>query len=197
MSTASAAIGLGDRFIDVGPDHTFVSEIEWLAERGITRGCNPPANDRFCPDDVVTRGQMAAFLVRALGLVGSGNLEFVDDDESIFERDLNAAKAQRVFRGCNPPTNDRACPHDPITRGEMAAVIVRALDLPEVADDAFIDDELSVFEDDINALKAAGITVGCNPPDYNRYCPDRDLTRGEMAAFLYRSLKDVLDDSDG
>jgi hypothetical protein len=34
----------------------------------VTLGCNPPANDKFCPDDKVTRGQMAAFLTRALGL---------------------------------------------------------------------------------------------------------------------------------
>ncbi|VAV92897.1 hypothetical protein MNBD_ACTINO02-2304 [hydrothermal vent metagenome] len=33
---------------------------------GITLGCNPPDNDRFCPDNVVTREQMAAFLQRAL-----------------------------------------------------------------------------------------------------------------------------------
>src|SRR5690606_1831895 len=32
----------------------------------ISRGCNPPRNDRFCPDDYVTRRQMAAFLHRAL-----------------------------------------------------------------------------------------------------------------------------------
>jgi hypothetical protein len=29
-------------------------------------GCNPPVNDRFCPAQSVTRGQMAAFLNRAL-----------------------------------------------------------------------------------------------------------------------------------
>ena len=46
----------------------FEANIEALAEAGITRGCNPPLNDRFCPGDAVTRGQMAAFLVRALGL---------------------------------------------------------------------------------------------------------------------------------
>lgn len=34
----------------------------------MTSGCNPPANDRFCPDDLVLRGQMASFLGRALGL---------------------------------------------------------------------------------------------------------------------------------
>jgi hypothetical protein len=39
-----------------------------LAAAGVTNGCNPPSNDRFCPDSYVTRGQMAAFLVRAFGI---------------------------------------------------------------------------------------------------------------------------------
>lgn len=53
------------RFEDVPPDHQFFTEIEWMAAEGITRGCNPPANDLFCPEDVVTREQMAAFMYRA------------------------------------------------------------------------------------------------------------------------------------
>ena len=44
----------------------FEGDIEWLAATGITAGCNPPDNTLFCPDDPVTRGQMAAFLRRAL-----------------------------------------------------------------------------------------------------------------------------------
>ena len=46
---------------------TFEADIDRLATAGVTRGCNPPTNDMFCPDDFVTRGQMAAFLHRALG----------------------------------------------------------------------------------------------------------------------------------
>ena len=53
-------------FTDVPADHPFFTEIEWFAKQGITRGCNPPANDEFCPDDPVTREQMAVFLYRAL-----------------------------------------------------------------------------------------------------------------------------------
>jgi hypothetical protein len=49
-----------DRITDVPSSHTFHDDISWLADRGITRGCNPPANDEYCPDDSVTRGQMAA-----------------------------------------------------------------------------------------------------------------------------------------
>jgi hypothetical protein len=59
--------GVGSRFIDVPVGTLFFTEIEWLAGEGITKGCNPPLNDRFCPNEPVTRGQMAAFLNRALG----------------------------------------------------------------------------------------------------------------------------------
>ncbi len=45
----------------------FEADIEWLAAVGVTRGCNPPLNSLFCPEDPVTRAQMAAFLHRALG----------------------------------------------------------------------------------------------------------------------------------
>ena len=53
-------------------------------DAGITQGCNPPTNDLYCPNDRVTRGQMAAFLVRALGYTddGEGNV-FTDDDGSV------------------------------------------------------------------------------------------------------------------
>jgi len=52
------------QFDDVPSSHNFHSSISWLADTGITRGCNPPANDEFCPDDPVTRGQMSTFLQR-------------------------------------------------------------------------------------------------------------------------------------
>jgi hypothetical protein len=64
----------------------------------------------------------------------------------------------------------------------------RALDLPSPAIDAFTDDDDSIFQDDINALAAAGITRGCNPPANTHFCPTRTLTRGEVAALLHRLL---------
>ncbi len=107
----------------------FEADIEWLAATGVTRGCNPPTNDSFCPDDPVTRGQMAAFLHRALGdvLTPGAAVEFIDDDSSVFEADIEWLAATGVTRGCNPPTNDRFCPDDPVTREQMAAFLFRAL----------------------------------------------------------------------
>src|SRR5690606_17788115 len=166
--------------------HVFEADIEWLAAEGITRGCNPPIKDRFCPDDYVTRGQMAAFLVRALGYTdnGGGN-EFVDDNGTVFEGDIDRLATAGVTRGCNPPTNSRFCPDERVTRGQMAAFLVRALDLTgSDAGDRFGDDEGHVFESAMELLAAAGVTRGCNPPTNSRFCPDDYVTRGQMAAFL-------------
>jgi len=170
--------------------HLFAADITRLAESGITRGCNPPANTRFCPDDYVTRGQMAAFLVRAFGLPRpSSPPRFADTDGHLFAADVAALADAGVTRGCNPPRNDRFCPDAPVTRGEMAAFLVRALGLPPAPSrPAFRDMTSHVFASDAAALADAGITRGCNPPANDRFCPDRRVTRGEMAAFLVRSL---------
>jgi len=58
------AVYASHRFTDVPGSNTFHADIEWLKDNGITFGCNPPANTKYCPDDFVTRGQMAAFMKR-------------------------------------------------------------------------------------------------------------------------------------
>jgi hypothetical protein len=166
----------------------FEQDIDAIAAAGITKGCDPPANTRFCPDGRVTRGQMAAFIRRALGLPSSGTNFFVDDGDSIFEQDIDAIAAAGITKGCNPPANTRFCPDDLVTRGQMAAFLDRALGLPDSNGDFFVDDDLSIFEANIDAIAAAGITKGCNPPANTRFCPDDDVTRGQMAAFLRRAL---------
>jgi ligand-binding sensor domain-containing protein len=108
---------------------THEQSIDAIAAAGITRGCNPPLNDRFCPNRTVTRAEAAAFLRRALGLVATGGDWFGDDDGSIFEGDIDAIAAAGITRGCNPPLNDRFCPNRTVTRAEMATLLARGFDL--------------------------------------------------------------------
>ena len=116
-------------FSDVPDDHMFGTAVRALLAAGVTLGCNPPANDRYCPDQPVTRGQMAAFLTRGLHLEAGANTNFVDDDESVFQDDIERLAHAGITHGCNPPANDRYCPDRPITRAEMAAFLTRALTL--------------------------------------------------------------------
>lgn len=59
----AAVIAAGGSFTD-DDGSVFEPDIEWMAANGITFGCNPPANDNYCPNANVTRGQMAAFMHR-------------------------------------------------------------------------------------------------------------------------------------
>lgn len=71
----------------------------------------------------------------------------------------------------------------------MAAFLARAYALPGSATDYFVDDSSSQFEAAINKIASSGITLGCNPPTNDRFCPGDHVTRGQMAAFLKRAFE--------
>lgn len=104
---APIVVAASDRFTDVPSSNVFHDDISWLAQNGVTRGCNPPANDRFCPDDEVTRAQMSAFMRRlAEGeVVAAGTAktsQFATNAENLdsFSRNslLGAASGNQQFR---------------------------------------------------------------------------------------------------
>jgi hypothetical protein len=126
------ALELPDSPIDYFADdtgHTFDAAINKIAHAGITLGCDPPANTSFCPDDIMSRGQMAAMLARAFGLPTSGVDYFVDDTGHTFELAINKIAQDGITLGCNPPGNDRFCPDALVTRDQMATFLTRALEL--------------------------------------------------------------------
>ena len=78
-TSVSIALALPVEFADT-QDSVFAADIDWLAGAGVTKGCNPPLNTEYCATQVVTRGQMAAFLARALSLTDRLDNPFTDDD---------------------------------------------------------------------------------------------------------------------
>ena len=107
---------------------------------------------------------------------------FVDDDGNTHEGAIEAIRAEGITVGCS---SVRYCPNEPVTRGQMAAFLDRALDLPDPTSPSGFTDTDGTFFHNIERLRSAGITVGCAP---TRYCPQRAVTRGEMATFLMRAL---------
>ncbi len=115
------------RFVDVGADEWWMPFVERLAELGVTKGCAvEPA--RFCPEQPVTRAQMATFLTRAFFLERADTAGFVDTAGNTHEENIDALAAVRITLGCDvdPP---RFCPEALVTRGQMAAFVARALNL--------------------------------------------------------------------
>lgn len=130
---------------------------------------------------------LAALSPAAVGAEPNGRNSgaFLDDDESRYEPFIETAARRGLILGCNPPDNDRFCPHDTVTRGEAAIMLARATPLPAPAGDHFVDDQGQASEASIEALYAAGATRGCGE---RRFCPQRELTRGELAALLTNTL---------
>jgi hypothetical protein len=64
LISVPAAVWAGHQFTDVPNNHLFHTGISWMKDNGITVGCNPPTNNRYCPEDNVTRGEMATFMKR-------------------------------------------------------------------------------------------------------------------------------------
>lgn len=69
---APASVWASHQFTDVPESDIFHDDVDAIADAGVTLGCNPPDNDEFCPDDYVTREQMAAFMNR-LGALDGGD----------------------------------------------------------------------------------------------------------------------------
>jgi hypothetical protein len=188
-------------FIDVPPDYWAFNYINAIWDAGITKGCNPPQNDRFCPEDVVTRAQMAAFIIRAIeGEPTSYNANpyFADVPSTHWAfKYVQRVKERGIAQGY-PGTNLYG-PEDNVTREQMAKMLIMALvsrgKISEPPSDycasgsPFTDVDPSSWSCRyIKKLKELGITQGCNPPANDRYCPQDRVTRAQMAAFIYRAF---------
>ncbi len=190
--TPIAATPAATQFEDVPSDHRFATEIAWLAAEGITNGCT---SDRFCPDESVTRGQMAAFLVRALPDLQQLDPGTPFDDvppSHTFYTEIGKLAEAGITQGCDT-AGTLFCPNDQVSRGQMAAFLVRALpELQQLSPGSSFDDvpPSHTFYTEIGKLAEAGITQGCDPAG-TLFCPNDPVSRGQMAAFLYRALADT------
>jgi hypothetical protein len=177
-----------ERFIDDN-GNLHEASIEAIAALGITRGCNPPLVDRFCPATDVTRAEMAAFLIVAIGEQPSTAFTGAFPDvpagqwytgyvERLKELGITTGNADGTFG-----------PDRPVTRAEMAVFLNRAFELGlPVAGAAFEDVPADQwYAQAVEAIRLAGITTGCSAAP-SLYCPVDPVKRDQMATFVARAL---------
>jgi hypothetical protein len=117
------------RFTDVPPSNPFYAFIEQMALRQITLGCSP---NMYCPTDPVLRDQMAAFIIRALHEPGyippvPAMQRFLDVPPSNpFYAHIEEMAVRQITLGCG---GGNYCPGLEVSRGQMAAFLVRAFNL--------------------------------------------------------------------
>jgi len=185
-------------FTDVSNSYWAWSWIERLYAAGVTSGCstNPMM---YCPEDSVTRAQMAIFLER--GKNGSAytppaatGMVFIDVSAAYWAAAwIEKLYADGITVGC--ATNPlRYCPEDPVTRSQMAIFLLRAkygaaYVPPGVGSNTGFNDVPVTYWAAawIEQLYAEGITTGCGTSPLT-YCPEDSVTRAQMAVFLVRTF---------
>ncbi len=186
-------------FADVLPTHPFSGApnvwyydyVLTLYNSGVTGGCTTSPL-KYCPNDNVSRAQMAVFLER--GIHGSGftppsvPLTFTDTAGDFARYWIEALKNDGITSGCGPSLY---CPAASTTRAEMAIFLLRskhgASYVPPAASGTLFTDVPSNYwaANWIEQLANEGITSGCGG---SNYCPDAPVTRAQMAVFLVRTF---------
>ena len=185
-----AVVVAGSGFSDVGEAGSHRAGVERLEGLGVLDGteCEP---GRFCPNEVLERWVMAVWLVRVMDGVDpvlSTATRFVDvDPEQWWAPYVERLAVLGVTVGC-ATSPARYCPDASVTRGQMATFLKRAFDLAPGPSAGFVDVAGSSHADRIDALAAAGITVGCAVSPA-RYCPRASVPRGQMATFLTHAIE--------
>jgi hypothetical protein len=181
---------LGDSFADVPRAHPFYAFIETIFHHGITGGCSATA---YCPETIVTRAQMAVFLLKAehgpsyAAPPGTGTV-FTDVPAGSFAAGfIERLAAEGITSGCG---GGRFCPDSPVTRGQMAVFLLKTIlgpsYAPPPATGMFADVPVShPFARWIEELSRRSITAGCGG---GNYCPAEANPRGQMAVFVSKAF---------
>ncbi len=130
-------------------------------------------------------------------VLASGTSCVNDHDGTPYAADIDWGYEAGVAVGCDA---DMFCTYDPVTRGQLASFVTRAMHLPPTDQDFFTDDTGSGHEVAINRVAAAGIFLGCTA---TTFCPDGKVSRASMATILAKALAlpptetDYFTDDDG
>ena len=180
-------------FSDVYLTHWAWKYIESLFNSGITGGCSTTPLS-YCPENAVTRAQMAVFLEKGLhypSAFSPANLSptFNDTVGHWAEDWIEALRNDGITGGCGA---NLYCPEDPVTRAQMAVFLLKSkygsgYIPPAIGSSTGFTDVPTTYWAAawIKQLAAEGITGGCGT---NLFCPGSPVTRAQMAVFLVKTF---------
>ncbi|MDA8236213.1 MAG: S-layer homology domain-containing protein [Clostridia bacterium] len=167
-------------FMDVGVDFWAYGEIKNLVEQGLVKGY---AGNIFRPGRSVSRGEFATLLVRALKLPEGNGAAFTDTRSHWAAAAIEAARAAGIINGYQ---DDTFKPDRPVTRGELAAMLVKALKLSANGGDEGMNDTSGHWAAvEIAAARENGLVSGYKDGTFK---PDATANRAEAVVMLKRMM---------
>ena len=178
-------------FPDVPTSNPFFHYVETIFELGVTGGCS---GGNYCPQNPVTRAQMAVFLLKAkLGAAYTPPAcagVFTDVPcPGPFTNWIEDLASKGITGGCG---GSNYCPNATVTRKQMAPFLLKTLygssHTPPACAGVFTDVACpGTFTNWIEELYGLGITGGCVASPL-QYCPNNPNTRAQMAVFLVKTF---------
>jgi hypothetical protein len=186
------------RFLDVPDSNIFESFIYGAAGAGVMPGCDP-AGFLFCPSALVTRADMAGFILRAVHGASFVPTPYAGAFNDVQAGDYNADYIQSFFEegytaGCG---GGNYCPGAAHTRGQTAVFILKGTHgpsyVPPACASTHVFDDVpcpatpgAPFGDWIGQLYSEQITAGCGGNDF---CPGAGIPNEQMATFLVKAFQ--------
>lgn len=180
-------------FTDVDLNNFARTAIEKIFKAGVTGGCSSTPL-LYCPEQSVTRAQMAIFLERSMKGSGfspqpaRGNVFSDVPADSFGAAWIEQMAAEGITGGCG---SGNFCPNAPVTRAQMAVFMLRikygpTYSPPDSAGPIFLDVPSDYWASAwIEQFRNQGITSGCGN---GNYCPEMSVTRAQMAIFLTKAF---------
>lgn len=185
-------------FPDVGNNHQFYKEIEWMGKSGLSTGTKQSNGGapRYYPKDRVTREAMAAFLYRMSGspsvnLPSSSPFADMRRGDKFYKEIIwmhQTGMSTGIAQSSGKPIY---APKDRVSREAVAAFMYRMSNAnyrgPE--NSPFADMRRGdKFYNEIAWMHSSGLSTGIRQPSGKpNYAPKDRMSREAMAAFLYRS----------
>jgi hypothetical protein len=194
---ASVPVDFTVRFLDVSDGSLFESYIYGAAGAGVMPGCDP-AGFLFCPSALVTRADMAGFILRAVHGAAFVPAPYAGAFADVHAGDYNADYIQSFWdegytSGCG---GGNFCPDAVHTRGQTAVFILKGTHgtsyVPPACGSTHVFDDVpcpptpeAPFGDWIGELYTESITAGCGG---NAFCPGSGIPDEQMATFLVKAF---------
>ncbi|MGD6875645.1 5'-nucleotidase C-terminal domain-containing protein [Bacillus infantis] len=175
-------------FTDVQEGHWAYEYVTDLREKEIVLGTTPTT---FSPDRSLTRSQFASLLVRSLGMEAEGEAPFKDLDnvpENVKE-EIAAAFEAGIIRGTSPESFD---PFKPISRAQMAAMLIRAYNLKNDVDykaKSVTFTDLKNLDAEMKNSVASAEELGFVKGYGDQFKPGAEATRAQSAKVISLFLK--------
>ena len=181
------ATDVSEIFTDVPANHWAKAAIQYVYDNGIMTGVSDTA---FAPEATTTRAMIVSMLARMENVTSAANAGFADVDAGDwYATAVNWAAANGIVSGIS---GDTFAPNDPITREQLAAMLMnyaqyKGMDVSARADLSGYSDAPSAWAEDVVSWAVAeGLLAGVTDDQLQ---PQGQASRAQVAAILERFLE--------